>query len=233
MTQRNWQFFIFILIILTCIVLGQFFHVDIDDYRRILGAYHPILSGFIFILLYVVLTTLIWLGPKDILRLLGAIVFGPYVSTLFVTIGELGTTVIFFQMSRQLGRGFVEKKFKIKSGELDKTKERSGFLWALALRSNPVIPSNILDLSFGLSSINFLKYFLIVFIISPFRVFLGQYVLAALGESVFKSPFVMIDFFLKTPAFLIYGAVYLLIVGCLTVLAAVVSIVTKKKRDKY
>ena len=219
MKSKTFQFVFFLLIVLTCIILGQFFHVDIDHYRRILGAYHPILSGLIFIFLYVVLTTLIWLGPKDVLRLLGAVLFGPYLSTVFVTLGELGNMIIFFQLSRKLGRGFVEQKFKIKSGELDNVKERSGFLWALALRSNPVIPSNILDLGFGLSSIHFLKYFLIVLIISPFRVFLGQYVLAALGESVFKSPSVMIDFFLKTPAFLIYGAAYLLIVGCLTVLA--------------
>ncbi len=228
MKSKTFQFILFILIVLACIVLGKFFHLDIDYYRNILAGYPSSLVAIIFVVLYIITTTVIWLGPKDILRLLAAILFGPYLSTIFVTLGELGNTVIFFQLSRKLGRGFVEQKFKIKSGELDTVKERSGFLWALALRSNPLIPSNLLDLGFGLSSINFLKYFLIVAIISPFRVFLGQYVLAALGESVFKSPTVMIDFFLKTPAFFIYGVSYLLIVGALTVMAGVVSFVTKK-----
>ena len=228
MTRRTSQFLFFIFIIITCLLLGRFFNLDIDYYQSFFARYPPAVSGFIFVFLYVVTTTFVWLGPKDVLRLIGAILFGPYGSTVFVTLGELGNAIVFFQLSRKLGRGFVEQKFKVTSGELDKFQNRSGLLWVLALRSNPLIPSNLLDLGFGLSSIRFLTYFLIVLLISPFRVFLVQYMLAVLGEAVFKDPMMMVNFLTENPSFLIYAASYLLMVGGLTLLAAIMTVVTKR-----
>ena len=234
MSSRTFQFVFFLLIILACLLLGRLLNFDIDYYQSLFARYPPAASGFVFVLTYILTTTFIWLGPKDILRALAAILFGAYWSTVFVTLGEIGNAVIFSPLSRKLGRGFVEQKFKIDKTELDKVQQKSGLLWVLALRSNPVIPSNLLDLGFGLSSIRFFTYILIVLLISPFRVFLVQYMLAMLGEGVFKSASVtelltmMINFFTQNPAFFVYAIGYFVVVGGLTLLAAIMTVVKKR-----
>ena len=56
---------------------------------------------------------------KDPLRIVGALVFVPYWSTLFTWIDELANDFIFFHMSRRLGRAYIAEKFHLKETTLD------------------------------------------------------------------------------------------------------------------
>jgi len=124
MRSSTARFILFLLIMVVFIVLGQAFDLDAASLKERLVNYPLVLSGLIFLLLYVGLTSFCWVGPKDVLRIASALIYGPMVSTLFVWLGELGNATVMFHMSRFFGRGFVEEKF----GRRQKEKESSVFL---------------------------------------------------------------------------------------------------------
>ena len=96
------KFVLFLVIFAVCWYLGRLFKIDVAHYQGLLSKYPLALSGFIFVLLYVGTTTLLWFGPKDVLRIASAIFFGATVSTLFVWIGEMLNALIMFHLSRIL-----------------------------------------------------------------------------------------------------------------------------------
>ena len=105
------RFLIFILIIVGLFLAGQYFAIDeakINDFLKDIP--YTLASG-VFVLLYVAGTFIIWY-LKDPLKLVGAILFGAYLSTLLIYIAELMNAYIFFRLSRGLGKDFVEKSVK-------------------------------------------------------------------------------------------------------------------------
>ncbi|MCK5083014.1 MAG: hypothetical protein KAR31_08935, partial [Candidatus Omnitrophica bacterium] len=67
--SRGLKFILFLIILTVCWYLGRVFDVDVAYYQGILARYPLALSGLIFVVLYVVTTTFIWFGPKDVLRI--------------------------------------------------------------------------------------------------------------------------------------------------------------------
>ena len=189
-TQR---FIVFILLLAVLIWAGRHLALDEAHIRDILTRFPLAVSFLIYVTLYVGLTLLIWVGPKDIFRILGAILFGPYLSTLFVLVAELINAFVLFNISRKLGRGFVEERFKLRERDIDKTHRTTDWWGVFALRINPLIPYRFLDLAYGLSSISFRKYFFVALIGSPLRILWLQIVLAAVGTSVLKDPLAVIQ----------------------------------------
>ncbi|MCK4882926.1 MAG: TVP38/TMEM64 family protein, partial [Candidatus Omnitrophica bacterium] len=193
------KFILFLIVLAVCWYLGRVFDVDVAYYQGILARYPLALSGLIFVVLYVVTTTFIWFGPKDVLRISSAILFGAYVSTVFVWVGEMINSAIMFYLSRVLGREYVQQRFRVKAGELDKMKDDSSFLGVAAWRINPLIPFRLMDLGYGLTRISFKKYFCAIVIISFFRILWLQFILAGIGTSLFQDISAMLDYFLANP----------------------------------
>ena len=143
--NRALKFIVLLIILSACWFLGRVFQVDVSYYQDFLSRYPLALSGLIFVLLYVGTTTFIWFGPKDVLRIASAILFGAYVSTVFVWIGEMINAAIMFYLSRTLGREYVQQRLGVKSEELDKMKDDSSFLGGSAWRINPLVPFRLMD----------------------------------------------------------------------------------------
>lgn len=225
--------FILLILILVAVwgILGQHIHIDIESYRQRLTRYPLVLSGLIFVVLYVVSTTLVLVGPKDVLRIMSAILFGPYVSTVFVWFGEMGNLAVLFFLSRCLGREFVRKKLKLKYEDIAQAQSRakrdSSFWWILALRVNPAVSFRFIDIGFGLSRVPFRKYFGISLFASIPRLFWIQFIIAGMGEAVFKGPSAMIPYLLENPSVTFASFFYLLAVVILTVIAIVVKVCKK------
>jgi len=222
------NFVVFILILVICWVLGRVFHFNAETFRKVLAQYPIALSGIIFVVLYVLTTTFIWFGPKDVFRIAGAILFGGYVSTIFVWIAEMVNVVIMFQLSRILGRGFVEKKFRLRSADIDKVKKDSSFFGILALRVNPIIPFRLMDLGFGLSPVSLKKYWMIAFAASLPRIFWLQVILAEIGVGLLQRPKELIEYLIVHSEFIILSACYFAVVIILTIVAIIVKF-TKRK----
>ncbi len=183
----NLKFFLLIVLLFVCWLIGRYIPFDIEFYKQFLAQYPLALSGLIFVVAYVIMTFFVWFS-KDLFRLAAAILFGAYWSTLFVWIAEMINLVILFHISRNLGREFVEQKFKLKPVV---TADDGHYFWRVfALRIVPIIAFKFLDLGFGLTKISFRKYF-ISLIASPLRIFWVQFILAGVGDALFKDPLAM------------------------------------------
>ncbi|OGX38448.1 MAG: hypothetical protein A3D87_04715 [Omnitrophica WOR_2 bacterium RIFCSPHIGHO2_02_FULL_50_17] len=208
------KFILLITCVLLFLIIGRFFHIDERWCKSLLTETPLAVSGIIFIVLYVVLTSLIWLGPKDFFRITAALIYGAYVSTLLVYISEVINAFIFFTFSRKLGRGFVESRLRGKMRHIDETTADTSFWWIFAMRLF-IVPFRFLDMGCGLSKISFAKYFSIVLIATPFRLFLFQYLLT-LGFETVRNPSKLAEHFLENPWVLWMNFLYL--VGAATVL---------------
>ena len=228
------RFWLFILIVLICISLGQFFHIDFEQYKAFLLKFPLWLSGLIFVVLYVLLTILVWVGPNDFFRITGAVIFGPLISTVFIYTAEMIQAVIFFHLSRKLGRGFINEKFRKKEKDLEMVKSHSGYLGIFALRINPFIPYRFLDLAYGLTRVPFRKYFTVALLASAPRIFWLQFILAGIGLSIIKDPKrifqTMMDYLLTNYNALIFSALYLLFVAIVSLIALAGKALGKRRK---
>jgi len=182
-----------------------------------------------FVILYVGTTTLVWLGPKDVLRISSAILFGATVSTVFVWIGEMINALIMFHLSRILGREYVQQRFRLKPKKLDQMKDDASILGVIAWRINPLIPFRLMDLGYGLTQISFRKYFIAIVAVTFFRILWLQYILAGIGTSLFEDVSAMVNYFAKNPIVFKYSTVYFLAVILVTIIAIVMRSMRKRK----
>jgi len=215
------KFLLLITIIVVCIYLGRIFQFDIEHYRKIFSSYPVFVSFLIFVLLYVLTTTFIWFGPKDVFRISGAILFGPYISTVFVCVSEFINAVILFLLSRNLGREYVQEKFRIKQEQIKKANNTKGFWGIFALRVNLLIPLRFLDLSFGLSQVSLKKYLFVSFLSLPFRILLQQYIFSTVGMGLFTDMKASIEVMSKDVFIVYYCFIYSIILIVSTVVGSV------------
>ena len=201
--------------------LGGLFHIDYGAISGRLSNFPIFYGGMIFIALYVVVTFFIWFS-KDIFRVIAAVVFGAYWSTLFILIAEVINAFVLFHASRYLGRGFVEKSLRGRSSSFDEKIGRASFLWLFIFRAAPLVPFRFLDLACGLTRITFRKYLLAVILASPVRIFWVQFALAGVGEAVFKNPYALSEYIASNKPLFLLSLAYL----------ALVVVAALKLRDK-
>lgn len=183
-SEPRTQFSLLVLVLVILVGVGLLFDFDeaawVEYFRQL-----PLpLAGIIFIGTYVGLTLVAWFA-KDLLRIVAALVFGPYWSTLLIWMGELANAFIFFHMSRRLGRAYIAEKFHLKETTLDNLGRKGGAWHVFLVRSLPLIPFRFSDLGYGLTSVSFRKYLLVSAFALPVRIFWIQFILSALGRGVF------------------------------------------------
>lgn len=116
-----------------------------------------LVAPIIFILLFVVSAFF----PLPLLTLWGATIFNFWDILIYSVIGNMLNALIIFYIARWLGRGFV-KKFEDKYQSvknLDLTFKKHAFRDMILLRFFCIIPSEIVNLSAGLSSVGSKEYF--------------------------------------------------------------------------
>lgn len=201
------RFAALILFLVLSWLTGVFFNIDLDYYKNILSRFPIIYSGIIFVGLYVGVSFFIWLA-KDIFKIIGAVLFGAYLSSLFIFIAEILNASVLFHLSRFLGRDFVKSKLKGGWQNLDESISQSGFWGIFVLRIVPLVPYRFLDIAAGLTKISFSQYMLAVVLGSPLRIFWLQFILSVVGENVFKNPNLIIEYFHSHPAVLFFSFIY-------------------------
>lgn len=177
------KFAVFLLVILAFIWVGKIFHIDARQINDNLKSIPVVYSGLVFLLLYILGTFFVWY-LKDPLKVVGAIVFGAYVSTLLIYISEIINSWIFFHLSEFLGRDYVERRM---GGKFKEIYEKVGDIdlgWIFLLRAVPLVAFRVLDLIFGLSKLPYKKYFWAVVLASLPRIFWIQFILAAIGNDL-------------------------------------------------
>ncbi|MFA4889556.1 MAG: VTT domain-containing protein [Candidatus Omnitrophota bacterium] len=205
------KFFFFVLVILLAWYLGRFFPVEIPALQDYFRKFPFIFSGPIFIFLYVVVTFFIWMS-KDLFWLAGAAAFGAFRSASLIWIAEIINAAILFHLARWFGRAYVEEKTKGKYVSLDKRIGDLSLGWLFIFRAAPLIPFRFLDLAAGLTKLNFKKYLTAVILGSALKIFWLQYIIVALGESIFRNPNALVEYFLKNKIVFAFSLIYVILV---------------------
>jgi uncharacterized membrane protein YdjX (TVP38/TMEM64 family) len=147
----------------------------------------PILAPLLYIAVYIVGTVL--LLPGTILSFAGAILFGPYLGTLYTWIGaSIGATLAFL-LAKLLGRDFVNQLLRGKLQALDQRLGEHGFTGLLILRLVPLFPFNALNFGCGLTSIRLRDYVLATAIGILPATFVYQFLFFHLGEKILREGF--------------------------------------------
>ena len=187
LSRKILKFVLLFAFLMVCWAAGQQYDINLEEVQQKFQGYSLSASGVIFIGTYVVLTNLIWFGPKDILRTAAALIFGGTISTVFVVIGEMINAVILFHLSRFFGREFVERRLGDKKKNLDKITRSRSALGVFTVRINLLIPIRFTDLGYGLTGISFGRYFIPAALALIPRVFWQQYFLATGGVAVLET----------------------------------------------
>lgn len=222
------KFILFLGILVLCWYLGRIFKLDAETLREYFAGFPVVLSGLIFVAIYVATTTFIWLGPKDVLRISSAIFFGGPVSAVYVTIGELVNAFVMFHLSRSLGREYVVEKFKGKAREIDQMGRDHSALGMMAWRINPLIPFRLMDLGYGLTNTPFHKYITMIAAITFVRVLWLQMILAGIGTAILSDMSAIYDYMSGNLQVIQISAVYFLAV----LITTIAALVHKRMRKK-
>ncbi|OPX31014.1 MAG: hypothetical protein B1H08_00095 [Candidatus Omnitrophica bacterium 4484_171] len=173
--------FLFLIALLAIIlIIGSTSSVNPERIKSFLKHMPLLYSSLAFVFLYVIGTFFIWY-LKDPLKIVGAVVFGAYISTFLIYISEVINAFIFFNLSAILGKEFIEKKVRGKFRRFYEKLEGVNLGWIFLLRAVPLIPYRILDMSFGLSKVKLGKYIVAVLLASLPRIFWIQFILSAVG----------------------------------------------------
>jgi uncharacterized membrane protein YdjX (TVP38/TMEM64 family) len=173
------RFALLLLFIIAFLFLGRLVPIDKEAIDSFLKRVPLVYSSMAFTFLYVVGTFVVWY-LKDPLKVVGAIVFGAYLSTLLIFIAEIVNACIFFQISNSLGKDYVEKSLKGRFKRFYEGIDEMNLGWIFLLRAVPLIPYRVLDISFGLSKLPLKKYIVIVILASLPRIFWIQFILAGI-----------------------------------------------------
>ena len=187
--------------------LGKTCFSNEDAVRAFFAKFPFGLAAVLFVGLYVA-SSFILFDVKDILKVAGALIFGAWVSTLFIWIAELFNNVILFHCARRLGRTWIERKFNLHGKDVGWVEKFCGVWQIFVLRTVPIVPYRILDIAYGLTAIPFRRYFTVSALASPLRIFWLQFILAGVGGAVF-NPQKLMQYFFAHPEVVRFGAVYL------------------------
>lgn len=217
-----------VVVVLT-VLWWTFVRLDERQAESFLHQFPVAVSGLIFVGIYVGLTTCIWFGLGNFLRIAAVMVYGPHLSTLLLWAGEMFNLLIMFNLSRKLGRRYVAGKLKGNLQRLDEATRDLSFGWLFFLRFFPVVPFRFLDLGLGLTQIPLRRYFLIAALASPIRIFWIQFFLSK-GIQNIRDPFVLADYLTSDPVILWANVLY--IGGTLVLITVLAGRMARRRKRK-
>lgn len=137
---------------LTLYALGGLPAEQMQAQLRQTGIWAPIL----FLLAYIMATLLVL--PSTALNLAGGGLFGPWMGTLWTSLGAIAAAVVAFYFSRTLGRRQVAARLTGRWQAMDAEVKRGGLFYMFAIRLVPIMPYGLVNFTAGLTSIGFREF---------------------------------------------------------------------------
>lgn len=134
--------------------LGRFDLEQLQGWLHSMGGWAPLL----YIVLYTIAT--ICVLPSTPLNLLGGALFGPWLGTLWTSVGAMIAAIVTFSFTRTIGRKAVAKKLSGRWHTLDTEVRRGGLFYMVAIRLVPFMPYGLLNFAAGLTSVSYRDYIL-------------------------------------------------------------------------
>ncbi len=172
---------IFIAFICVSVWLGGRLSANMEKLNLTLKNIPHLYAAIAFIVFYILANFVFYADVKSLLKPIGAVMFGAYISTLLIYLAEIINAVIFFNLSRFFGMKFAARILKGKFHKFYEKVSDMDFRWIFLLRFIPLTSNRVLDVGFGLSKVSFRKYLCAVILGSPLRIFWIQFILAAIG----------------------------------------------------
>lgn len=204
------KFTIFIFFVALSIYFGSLWSVDIHRLQGYFKEFSLFNSGVVFVLLYCVVT-FFFIFSRDIFKVLGVVLFGPYLSSMLIWVAEIANAAITFKLSRFLGQDFIRNAIESKKRGAHARLAGVSFLWLFFMRATPLVPFRFLDLTCGLTGIPFKRYLLAVIFGSPVRILWVQYILSFAGMAAF-NPSKLAGYLLNNKPVFIFSLLYVILV---------------------
>lgn len=127
---------------------------QIQDWLKRSGIWAPV----IYIGLYVIATVLVL--PSTVLNLTGGAIFGPWIGTIWTSLGAVIAAIVAFAFTRTVGREMVAKRLAGHWEAMDAELHQGGLFYMFAIRLLPIIPYGLVNFAAGLTSVSFKDYVL-------------------------------------------------------------------------
>lgn len=127
---------------------------DLKEWILSFGIFGPI----IYILLYWI--SCLFFLPGLAITIVGAIVFGPVLGTILISIGSTTGATLAFLFARYIGRDFIDKKLGNNPtyAKIDEGVKKQGARMLIITRLVPLFPFNAQNYLYGLTDINVFTY---------------------------------------------------------------------------
>ncbi|MBD2103621.1 VTT domain-containing protein [Leptolyngbya sp. FACHB-261] len=135
-------------------LLGGINPDQLQTWLRQAGIWAPIL----YIVLYVIATVLVL--PSTALNLTGGALFGPWLGTVWTSLGAIIAAVVAFAFTRTVGRQAVSKRLSGRWQAMDAEVRQGGLFYMFAIRLVPIMPYGLVNFAAGLTSVSFKDYLL-------------------------------------------------------------------------
>lgn len=135
-------------------LLGGIEPTQIQAWLKAVGIWAPI----VYIALYVVATVLVL--PSTALNLTGGAIFGPWLGTVWTSLGAILAAVVAFAFTRTVGREAIAKRLAGRWQAMDAEMRQGGLFYMFAIRLVPIMPYGLVNFAAGLTSISFKDYLL-------------------------------------------------------------------------
>lgn len=133
-------------------LLGGVDPAQIQVWLKAAGIWAPI----IYIALYIVATVLVL--PSTALNLTGGAIFGPWLGTVWTSIGAIVAAIVSFMFTRTVGREAIAQRLAGRWQAMDAEVRRGGLFYMFAIRLVPIMPYGLVNFAAGLTSISFKDY---------------------------------------------------------------------------
>ncbi len=157
----NFKTSIFLLTLICIIATGVAVYIfgginpdQIQSWLRVAGIWAPV----IYIVLYVIATMLVL--PSTALNLTGGAIFGPWLGTVWTSIGAIFAAIAAFAFTRTVGQEAVAKRLAGRWQAMDAEVRRGGLFYMFAIRLVPIMPYGLVNFAAGLTSVSFKDYLL-------------------------------------------------------------------------
>lgn len=135
-------------------LLGGIEPTQIQAWLKSVGIWAPIA----YIALYVVATVLVL--PSTALNLTGGAIFGPWLGTVWTSLGAIIAAIVAFAFTRTVGREAIAKRLAGRWQAMDAQMRQGGLFYMFAIRLVPIMPYGLVNFAAGLTSISFKDYLL-------------------------------------------------------------------------
>ena len=164
--QLNKKIIIFLFLFLIIVIVG-FNYDDVLSLETIKQRYkdlqllidaNPFLYYFVFFLIYIVVTALAL--PISLLKtLLAGALFGLLPGVILTSFASTIGSTLCFLLSRYLFKDYVQGKYQKYLGKINQGIKDEGLLYLLFLRLSPIFPFFVINLTFGLTHMNWTNFY--------------------------------------------------------------------------